>query len=55
VVGTRRLVQTGETIMACEKHIFKKACKVPGQGHCLWCDVCVNCGTRPIDVVEEKE
>jgi hypothetical protein len=41
--------------MACEKHVFKKACKTPGQGHCPWCDVCIYCGERPINVVETKK
>lgn len=39
--------------MSCEKHIYKKKCKVPGQGECLWCDVCTNCGARPIDATAE--
>jgi len=41
--------------MACETHTFKKVCKTPGAGHCLWCDICTVCGIRPIDAVEVKK
>ncbi len=44
-----------EIKMTCDKHVFKKACKVPGQGHCPWCDVCIHCGERPINVIEVKK
>jgi hypothetical protein len=41
--------------MTCEKHKFKRLCKVPGSGECIWCDQCIFCGAYKIEVYEQDQ
>jgi len=37
----------------CE-HVWKRLCKIPNGGECIWCDRCVKCDIKPINVIQEK-